>query len=149
MGRPSGILGWACKLGWPGVWEGAVGLSWAQPRRWGRYFDNFRIQHGGPSRIHGVGRTHGRSASRRIGSHSVRPMAWLVWLVLLQRCSFCIRPHSKPSQWMLRVAVVDYHRDYKRLRAVVSLAVSQNTAKCNVLRAFGMERESFPVRSDH
>ena len=39
-----------------------------------RNFDNFRIQLGGPSRIHGGGGIHGRSARRCVGSHRVLPM---------------------------------------------------------------------------
>ena len=71
----SGILAWAGALGRPGVWEVAVGLPWARSRRGRRNFDNFRIQHGGPSRIHGGGGIHGRSASRGSGSHRV----FLMW----------------------------------------------------------------------
>ena len=48
-------LAWAGALGWPGVWEVAVGLPWARSRRWGRHFHHgsrgwrtrTRIRYGG------------------------------------------------------------------------------------------------------
>ena len=73
----SRFLAWAGMLDRPGVWEGALGLPWPRSRRGRRNFDDFRIQHGGPSRIHGAdggGWIHGRSARRRVGSHRVLPM---------------------------------------------------------------------------
>ena len=70
----SRFLAWAGTLDRPGVWEGALRLPWPRSRRGRRNFDNFRIQHGGPSRIHGGGWIHGRSARRRVGSHRVLPM---------------------------------------------------------------------------
>ena len=63
----SRILAWAGTLDSPGVWEVAVGLPGARSRCWRRNFDDFRIQHGGPSRIHGGCGIHGGSAERCIG----------------------------------------------------------------------------------
>ena len=63
----SSFLAWAGTLDRPGVWEGALGLPWSRSRRGRRNFDDFRIQHGGPSRIHGGCGIHGGSAERCIG----------------------------------------------------------------------------------